>query len=73
MSDKKPSIEIDPQELVDKLNVLQTKFENDLACIVEFLLLENHVLNMDQSQGFRRGVDLEFSEFPRFLEMTKDA
>ena len=72
MSATSTKVEIDPEELIEKFNHLHAKFEGDLAQIVEHLILENHVLNLDQSNGYRRGWKLEFSGYPRFLE-TADA
>lgn len=62
---------IDQTVLVAKLNEIEAECEGDLARIIELLLLENHVLSLDQSTGFRRGIDMNFSEFPRFLEIQE--
>lgn len=62
-------LEIDPDALIEKLSTIQSQADGDLARVIELLLLENHVLAIDQSKGLRRGGNFEFSQFPRFLEI----
>ena len=64
-------IEIDPNVLVTKLNKTTEQANGDLARVIELLLLENHVLELDQSCGFRRSAHLGFSEYPRFLKIDE--
>lgn len=61
---------VDLATLINKLNDLHDQANGDLARVVELLLLENHVLSLGQSSGFGRGVEYDFSEIPRFLEIT---
>jgi len=75
MADGK-GLTIDPNELIEKLNQVQKEADGDLARMIELLLLENHVLQLGQSSGFRRGTHYGFSKFPRFLQLnapTEDA
>ena len=62
--------EIDLATLINKLNDLHDQANGDLARVIELLLLENHNLSLGQSSGFGRGVEYDFSEIPRFLELT---
>lgn len=61
---------IDPDDLIVKLNQLETQCDGDLARMIEMLLLENHMLARQQSRGLLRGLQFEFSQFPRFLKLT---
>lgn len=71
MQDEIRDIEINPEELIGKLTTLQTELDGDIARVIEVLLLENYFLKIGQSNGFRRGVELDFSKFPRFLQLTE--
>lgn len=70
MADK-PGIVIDPSDLIAKLNDFEAQVEGDLARVLELLLLENHVLQLGQSTGFRRGSRFGFSDYPRFLQLSE--
>ena len=65
------NLEIEISALIGKFDDLQNKADNDLARLVELLLLENHVLTLGQSQGFGRGANVDFENFPRFLALTE--
>jgi hypothetical protein len=67
MTNNPNEVAIDPNDLIEKLNDLESQCEGDLAHVIERLLLENHVLACQQSKGFQRGKKFEFSQFPRFL------
>ena len=58
-------------ELVSKLMGIKAQCDGDVARVIELLLLENHVLSLDQSSGFRRGITMDFSGFPRFLKLEE--
>lgn len=45
--------------------------DNDPARVIELLLLENHILSQNQSDGFMRRRQLVFSSFPRFIELSQ--
>jgi hypothetical protein len=62
-------VAINPNDLIAKLNDLDGQCTGDLAHMIEILLLENHVLALQQSKGMLRGAKLDFSQFPRFLEL----
>lgn len=64
------TIPINPDDLLAKLHDIETAAQGDLARMIELLLLENHVLARDQSVGFRREVDPDLSDFPRFLQIV---
>lgn len=72
MDDSPKAIVVDEDELVEKLNRLLVEGGGDLARVIEFLLLENHMHTLEQSSGFRRGVQYDFSEFPRFLKLCEE-
>lgn len=72
MVDETGQIVIDQNDLIAKLNELDSQSDGDLARIIELLLLENHVLALDKSKGFRRGIQFEFSQYPRFLEFKSE-
>ena len=61
---------IDTSDLMRALKVIETRADGDLARVIELLLLENHVLSLGQSAGYRRGIDMNFSDFPRFLQIV---
>jgi hypothetical protein len=69
MTNNPNEVSIDPNDLIAKLNDLDGQCADDLAHMIEILLLENHVLSLQQSKGMLRGVKLDFSQFPRFLEL----
>ncbi len=69
MADDDKRMIINQDDLIAKLNELHNECGGDLAMVVERLLLENHVLALDRSSGFRRGVNFEFADFPRFLKV----
>lgn len=60
---------INQTDLIAKLEEAKTQSDGDLARVIELLLLENHVLALGQSAGLRRGVTMDFSRFPRFLQI----
>lgn len=65
------NLEIEISALIGKFDELQNKADNDLARLVELLLLENHVLTLGQSTGFGRGAYVDFENFPRFLALVE--
>lgn len=67
-----PQITINPDDLVAKLQLLESKYDSDMARVVEHLLLENHVLHQGQSRGLKRGGICDFSAYPRFLHLLSD-
>lgn len=66
------AVTIDENELIAKLNEVSARSDGDIARIIELLLLENHVLTLGQSSGLRRGVEFEFTDFPRFLKLSQE-
>lgn len=66
---EKDALVINQPDLIAKLEEAKGKSDGDLARVIELLLLENHVLSLDQSTGFRRGIDMDFSDFPRFVRI----
>lgn len=69
----KGDVQIDPCTLITKLRELESQCDGDLAHVVERLLLENHVLAMQQSSGLKRGMGWDFSMFPRFLSFDESS
>jgi len=69
MTNNPNKVSIDPNDLIAKLNDLDGQCAGDLAHMIEILLLENHVLALQQSTGMLRGAKLDFNQFPRFLEL----
>lgn len=67
---KAPRLVIDPNQLIAKLNEVEEQADSDLARMIELLLLENHVLKLGQSSGFRCGTHSGFSDYPRFLQQN---
>lgn len=65
------NIEVDTSSLLETLHGFQELADNDPARVIELLLLENHVLAQNQSDGFIRRRRLDFSTFPRFLQLTE--
>lgn len=65
------NIEVDTSSLLETLHRFQELADNDPARVIELLLLENHVLSQNQSDGFIRRRRLDFSTFPRFIELTE--
>lgn len=63
-------LEIEVSALIAKFDELQVKADNDLARLIELLLLENHILRLGQSTGFGRGANVDFGNFPRFLALV---
>ena len=61
---------IDTSDLMRTLKEIDTRADGDLARVIELLLLEHHVLSLGQSAGFRRGIDMNFTDFPRFLQIV---
>jgi len=57
--------------LIEKLRDLEKQSNGDLSRVIELLVLENHVLRQHQSVGFRRRVEYQFTEFPRFLRLDE--
>lgn len=72
MSDDPKAVTIDKNELIAKLNEVSARSDGDIARLIELLLLENHMLALGQSNGLRRGVEFEFSSFPRFLKLLEE-
>ena len=70
MADRNQRI-IHHSELVSKLMRIKAQCGGDVARVIELLLLENHVLSLDQSAGFVRGITMDFSDFPRFLKLEE--
>ena len=60
---------INTSDLMRTLKEIETRAGGDLARVIELLLLENHVLSLGQSAGYRRRIDTNFSDFPRFLQI----
>ena len=58
-------------DLLANFNRLEEQCQGDPARLVELLLLENHVLRLGQSGGFRRGMSMNFEAFPRFLKFEQ--
>ncbi len=69
-SAERTPLAIDTSDLIGTLKDIETQSDGDLARLIELLLLENHVLSLGQSTGFRRGVNFDFSAFPRFLQIV---
>lgn len=69
-SSDQQALVIDTCDLMRTLKDTETRADGDLARVIELLLLENHVLSLGQSAGFRRGIDMTFSDFPRFLQIV---
>lgn len=65
------NIEVDTSQLIKTLHRFQELGDNDTARVIELLLLENHILSQNQSDGFIRRRRLDFSTFPRFIELTE--
>lgn len=65
------NIEVDTSELIETLQKFKTLAEDDTARVIELLLLENHILSQNQSDGFIRRRRLDFTTFPRFIELTE--
>lgn len=59
-------------DLLANFKRLEEQCQGDPARLVELLLLENHVLRLGQSSGFRRGMSMNFEEFPRFLKFEPE-
>lgn len=70
MTSKTNNIEIDTQQLINKMSELEQLANGDVARMIELLLLENHIFKLNQSSGMLRRRKLDFSEFPRFLKLT---
>lgn len=70
MTSKTNNIEIDTQQLINKMSELEQLANGDVARMIELLLLENHTLKLNQSSGMLRRRKLDLSEFPRFLKLT---
>jgi len=66
---EKDALVINQSDLLAKLEEAKGKSDGDLARVIELLLLENHVVSLEPSTGFRRGNDMDFSDFPRFLKV----
>lgn len=65
------NIEVDTSELIETLQKFKTLAEDDTARVIELLLFENHILSQNQSDGFIRRRRLDFTTFPRFIELTE--
>lgn len=65
------NIEVDTSDLIETLHKFKTLAEDDTARVIELLLLENHILSQNQSDGFIRRRRLDFTTFPRFIELTE--
>lgn len=63
------SIEIDHAGLMARLEELQMESDGDVARLIELLLLENQILALRQSTGMHRGLVVDLSSYPRFLEL----
>lgn len=64
------NIEVDTSDLIKTLHKFKELAGDDPARVIELLLLENHVLSQNQSDGFIRRRRLDFSSFPRFIQLT---
>ena len=70
MSAERQPLKIGVSDLIQTLKEIETRADGDLVRVIELLLLENHVLSLGQSAGFRRGTDMTFTDFPRFLQIV---
>lgn len=73
MADKPKNTAIEVSDLLAKLHEVSNQCDGDIARIIELLLLENHMLGLGQSSGLRRGVQCDFSNFPKFLALSNDS
>lgn len=64
-------MEIDRDALLLKLAEVRTEADEDLARMLELLLLENHVLKKQVSSGLLRSISLELKSYPRFIDLVK--
>ena len=72
MKDDTTTISINQNDLVARLSDVDKQAGGDLARMIELLLIENHILRLQQSSGFRRGVPVRYETFPRFLEFSAE-
>ena len=70
MNEDPKTISINPDDLVARLREVEKSAHGDIARLIELLLVENHILSLGQSAGFRRRIETNFSDFPRFLQIV---
>lgn len=65
-------MKIDRDALLIKLGEIQADANNDLARMLEMLLLENQLLKTQVSSGLLRSIPMQLKEYPRFIEFIKE-
>lgn len=69
MVEDSKTISINPDDLVARLREVESSANGDLGRLIELLLVENHVLKLQQSAGLLRGIGVRYETFPRFLKV----
>lgn len=67
--------EIDHNKLLAHMDRVKSDADDDVARMLELLLLENYVLKEQTSSGFLRNCQVDVSSYPRFVSLveTEDA
>jgi len=65
------TISIKSADLIAKLRQVEASAHGDIARTIELLLIENHVLKRQRSNGLTRGVGVRYDTYPRFLKLEE--